>query len=93
MNKEIDLNFNDELTITDILGVKYIVWFNDKKELSLSKEEGDVYGYIHNKYNICKCCDETKEIHIDSCYGFFGNEGIMDALQDIKDFKKFKEVA
>ena len=35
---------------------------------------GDVYGYEIVKMTTCECCGAVKEEHVDSCWGFFGDD-------------------
>lgn len=41
---------------------------------------GDVYGFEIVKLKTCKCCGNTEEEHVDSCWGFYGYD-----LQNIID--------
>ena len=47
---------------------------------------GDVYGFQISKNVTCDSCDNTKDEHEDSCYGFYGSDlkesGILDHLSE-----------
>jgi hypothetical protein len=42
---------------------------------------GDVWGYEIYENKTCECCNHTTKEHIDSCWGFFGD----DALEAMRD--------
>lgn len=53
-------------------------------ELSILNQylEGDVYFYSLERVETCKFCGAEHSAHIDSCYGFFGIESILEYLSD-----------
>ena len=53
-------------------------------ELSILNQylEGDVYFYLLERVETCKFCGAEHSTQLDSCYGFFGIESILEYLPD-----------
>jgi hypothetical protein len=43
---------------------------------------GNVYGYSLEIAHKCECCNHVEYEEIDSCWGYYGDEGIEDGLKD-----------
>lgn len=55
--------------------------WDNRKELLVSEVatydqyiRGDVYGFVITESKKCECCNNVEEIHIDSCWGFYGSD-------------------
>ena len=51
---------------------------------------GEVFGYVLDKKVICDKCSNIEYEHIDSCWGYYGNDFKKNGLSDnITDYEKF----
>lgn len=52
---------------------------------------GDVYGFVVEKVKGCECCGNEETEHIDSCWGFFGDNPFTNGISDHVE-KKYHEL-
>ncbi len=77
------------VNVSDIVEVKS----DSAKEMLRNEVElydqyltGEVYGFIIEKYESCECCGNGEWEHVDSCWGFYGNESIKnDMIEHVED--------
>ncbi|WP_428323607.1 hypothetical protein [Nitrosopumilus sp.] len=66
--------------------------FNGELDTYDQYVNGNVYGFVLSKVSECDHNEEHKK-HIDSCWGFYGDDLISNGIADyVENFEKFKEI-
>jgi hypothetical protein len=48
---------------------------------------GDVYGYTISREETCNDCGHTEDVHLDSCWGYYGLDYVKEAALEAADWE------